>query len=466
MRRRNRVRRSGMVKYVRVSLHDRKQISAILRSAERFLDRVVLLKQAGAVRTNRQIIWPSLGDAVTASEMHKHARLVLMPLERLGSESGASGCHVVIGRFERIGKNDNTLSRSHPLVIKFPRTKERRKGNQSLAREKRQKEEVQDLIDELGSNTEHIAAPLWLDTTGAYHVLWSVLEAAEKDDRDADALRIYDLRHALSGHPPPETWDGRLNFHEAFRSVFELLRYFHAPAHGARKSKSVLKEYRTGEEVDYLRRFNKKKEWGKALRTAWPSATVRVAGKTWPNPIHVLSRLGRVKVSAFCRAVHGDLHPRNIVFAADAQPRIIDFGWVRTSRHVVKDFALLECNLRFQILPPHIPVEDMLHMARWIHSTKPPSFRDPRVRERAKLIEELREIVRARMALWDVKTQRDFDREYVIPLFLVAFGLLKHLHQAQNQTAALLTVLSLAKYIDTEVLPRLGRHPVPARKPA
>jgi len=48
----------------------------------------------------------------------------------------------------------------------------------------------------------------------------------------------------------------------------------------------------------------------------------------------------------------------------------------------------------------------------------------------------------------------DWDLEYVLPTFLTAFGLIKHLDRCDNQSAAILTVLCLATYVRDIILPK------------
>lgn len=49
-----------------------------------------------------------------------------------------------------------------------------------------------------------------------------------------------------------------------------------------------------------------------------------------------------------------------------------------------------------------------------------------------------------------------WDVEYLVPLFLVAFGLLTHARSCDNLIAARLFVLTLARLIEARILPGLA----------
>lgn len=168
----------------------------------------------------------------------------------------------------------------------------------------------------------------------------------------------------------------------------------------------------------------------------------------------VLRRLASLpELSLRVGFIHGDLHPRNIVFADDGTPRVIDFGWARPPddpedppqlQHIVKDFVLLEANLRFMTLPPFLPYDEVTALADWIGmGNNPPTVKHAECKLRIDLISELREVGERHIGGCS-----DWDAEYVVPLFLVSLGLLKHSHSADCPWAARYTVLALAKHLD------------------
>lgn len=62
-----------------------------------------------------------------------------------------------------------------------------------------------------------------------------------------------------------------------------------------------------------------------------------------------------IKVSPYL--VHGDLHARNLMLSQSnpAKTELIDFGWVH-SGHPAKDFVLMECTLKYMLLPELLPI--------------------------------------------------------------------------------------------------------------
>jgi hypothetical protein len=166
----------------------------------------------------------------------------------------------------------------------------------------------------------------------------------------------------------------------------------------------------------------------------------------------VLDRIRKLPEALLsCGAIHGDLHPRNVILGEKSEPFLIDYGWARDSQHVAKDFVLLECNLRFVTLPPEIPEKDVLAMCTWLSMRDaPPSVTDPVCEVRCELIRTVRRSLVSVIAESPkgAAPQLFWITEYVAPLFLVALGLFQHLPNYSNQLAARLTVLSLATYIN------------------
>jgi serine/threonine protein kinase len=144
-------------------------------------------------------------------------------------------------------------------------------------------------------------------------------------------------------------------------------------------------------------------------------------------------------------AVHGDLHPKNIVLDDDENARIIDFGWAQRESHVVLDYLLLDHNLRATTLPSQLGQSDVLRFAAFLRPSQDPTSLPSIVRSRASIIKE--EIWRRALS-----AVHDWDREYLIPLLLVGYGLLVHLDQARNQPALVATVLTLARELEGVVV--------------
>lgn len=196
-------------------------------------------------------------------------------------------------------------------------------------------------------------------------------------------------------------------------------------------------------------------DWTEAWRRAWADSGEREVlelGITWHNPFWVLEQLRGRTFDLAMGAIHGDLHPRNIVVAGDDDaltPHIIDFGWAHPTRHVVKDFALLELNLRFVVLPPSVEDAALRQFAGWVADIPPPPTGDPVIDERSRMVQLVRE--RAHRCL-DASAGPGWDAEYVVPLFLISLGLLRHASSFDNTSAGRLTVLSLGEHVAQTVL--------------
>jgi hypothetical protein len=365
------------------------------------------------------------------------ATLVLLPMERLGAEQGKSGSRVMVAYFKSPGTDEEGRPILRPMVLKLSRagkfgelkTEERRAG----------------FIEKLAVEKDHFAIPEYFhrENGAEYGVLWSPFAfEGILFTGDAPQLEIQDFHRRLTDvatHVPGPTPNQTKKLAQTLDKVFSFL----TPVHKGKLSKPrpLVSEY-----VKYIRRLEAKNSWGQKWREVWPDSkpTVRYKNRERTNPLWVLERLKALKpIPLFCGVVHGDLHPRNIVFAGDA-PYLIDFGWTAKNKHIAKDFALLECNFRFMVLPADVPFEDVEHMATWIRfGDDPPPF-GPRAD--CLLATELIRTLRKRAKLV-FPNDTDWDYEYVVPLFLVAMGLLKHLRTADNQMSAILTVLSLADYI-------------------
>ncbi len=224
--------------------------------------------------------------------------------------------------------------------------------------------------------------------------------------------------------------------------VFEILKpLHHRGGRAACKPRKILDEYKW-----YLRGV---RETEVRWVNRWAPERQRYCRGTKINPLWVLNQLRQMSpVNLYLGAIHGDLHPHNIVLSETGVPHIIDFGWAQSERHIAKDFVLLECNFRFMYLRADIPQADMKKLAAWVRFDVDKDHEAPVLGDRAGQINArlIRQVRRKAQRAFH-KTKTNWDEEYVIPLFLVAVGLLKHLRDADNQFSAILTVEKTAEYI-------------------
>jgi hypothetical protein len=442
-------------------LLDEDEQNAIELSAGKVLEKIKSCKKDEGVLNFGETVWPAVIERNNVS-----AELVVVPLDRLGAVQGISGNHVLVGYF---ADKDRRLIPSRPMVIKLS-------PKRGAAKLKDEYDRAQKIRLHLAYYPGNFALPIYYERVKDYGVLWSpfsssipLLRGYPRGGGPRLALGIDDLWHRLRGRPGPETWENPLvfaarpgreagsmeldaapypaiNLEEAFRTVFELLKPLHLDNGAAtRIEKDLVDEYKV-----YLR--NMERDWGRVWDGRWAPKTeekLNIYGRTRMNPLWVLDQLRRNKPEhLYCGGVHGDLHPKNILFSEQKAPGVIDFGWAAPQGHIAKDFVLLECNLRFMVLRPELPTEHVEQIANWVaFNALPPVFNDGYCKERIGLIQVVRQVADEtfpRPTNWAI--------EYVTPLFLVALGLLRQLQDADNQLSAELTVLSAGEYVAHNVL--------------
>ncbi len=332
---------------------------------------------------------------------------------------------------------------SRLMVFKFLRN--RGTSEDKLSEEKRRYDEIKPFI-----HPDHqyaFAEPIKCFECKGYEFLWSPFTSAASATSMTSDLAHNDLWKQLRMRPGSDNQPRHLRKETILQRVFDHLYLPHRKGGSScRRKRSFALEY-----GKYLRGIwgsdpRSEPGWWKYWELTWaPPSKRRISafGKEHTNPLWVLACLRDQEYDFHCGAIHGDLHPKNVVLSEE-EPHIIDFGWAQPDEHVAKDFVLLECNLRFMLLRRDMDIESTQRFARWIEWNKRvPEVSCDYCSRRMQLVRRLREI--AAKHLPDTK---DWDKEYVIPLFLTAFGLLKHLGAADNQIAAVMTILALADYIE------------------
>lgn len=424
---------------------DQPRLNAISRSATNLIaamfDTALSASHCDCVWPLIDAVWPARSTNAYRKFPKNQITLTLMPLSRIGQMEGKSGSLVLIGCFH--DSQNSEVPSSHPVVVKTA---------PSL---------TSDLQNEYGNALnirpfayEHkdvFSIPFRKDSQGDFDVLWSIFsanaplwEVESPAALDPSRWKVRDFRDLLDDKRRRDAGisveDSSRFASKVLKATYSTMRNLHVPF-GRRQSQSkgVIGEYEW-----YLRDFPTK--WGEEWNSVFGPATsisTRFAGREWANPLWLLEHLKEVRCDFTVGAVHGDLHPGNIVITSHYDPRIIDFGWARDDAHIAKDFVLMECNLRFLFLRPQLASEEVDFMANWIQwGAGLPDGLTPYCKDRCNLILELRSL--AQKALGE---QADWNREYLLPLFLVAFGLLRFAPQLGNQQAAILSVLALATHI-------------------
>ncbi|REJ65668.1 MAG: hypothetical protein DWQ31_17160 [Planctomycetota bacterium] len=408
--------------------YDAGRLEAIRESARRLLQSMLSDHGCECVWGWKESIWPGrllrdYRDLQLAS-----AVLVLVPLSRIGQMEGKSGSLVLIGYLADAEHDE--IPHSHPLVVK---TIPKSKG----AKLQTEYENGKSIKPFAYDQKDVFAIPFCFDEEHpAYNVLWSIFSASEPlwtEGVDQPNLVVRDLRNLITAGDDE-------NVKAVLSDTFKTLRNLHFPF-----GKVLREPRRFGEEYEwYKREFGH--VWGDEWVEFWGDSDqqhVEIDGEQRTNPLWVLRKLDQVEKEITVGAVHGDLHPGNIVLSATGQARIIDFGWSHDRAHVAKDFALLECNLRFLTLRTQLSAGEVQRFAQWIEwdAVIPDGLGDY-CRGRAELVRHLRSLARSAYP-----EDTDWDWEYAVPLFMIAFGLLRFAPQLGNQPAAIETVLSLSDHI-------------------
>jgi len=447
----NELQLSGELDY---DILDPRRLAAVLDSAKRLFTR---LYKEGSGLGNwglRESVWPALGAASANDTKHLdiEPRLTLVPLSRIGARGGFSGSDVLLAYFFDQNKK---IYASHPLVLKLS---EQKGLEGKLIDEERRAHQIRPYV---AYNKESFAVPIYLDTSSSseFDVLWSPFALPELIELGFRInLLNRDMRELLE--PKKGGASGKIEQIDELlgllKSVYAVCQPLHTRAGlWGQYPRSFSEEY-----AKYLRHFQA--EWGKEWITQWGRAeTFEDGGRTLTNPIWVLERLRHAaKVRLTCGAVHGDLHPGNILFSDPKTPSIIDFGWADPDAHLAKDYVLLECNLRFTHLPGNTPISEVMKFTSWVGmNQEAPQIDHEWCRDAARAIASLRSLFRNRVEQLTASAGRDlevdWDLEYVVPLFLVSFGLLRFIDDYRNQIAAREFVLHLADYLRRGVIPNL-----------
>jgi hypothetical protein len=414
------------------------RLKAIKESAEALVAKFDDKESDECVWNVAESVWPALAMPEYRGKAVKNVHLRLVPLARIGQMEGKSGSLVLIGVLA--DADDAGRPHSHPVVVKTLSVAERDKLRQEYDNARSIKPFAYDQKDNL-------AIPISFETNrSGFDVLWSIYSPADpswhagKPGSTMVKLGIEDLRKPLEDGDDAKA-------KPIIDATFSLLRNLHRRLNQADvEERSYSDEYKR-----YLRGFDDG-VWGDKWREAWGPQTVEKiydAGKEFTNPFWVLEKLRDLRKPLFIGAVHGDLHPGNVVITG-GHPRIIDFGWAQDRAHIMKDFALMECNLRFHTVRPELNQRDVYALSDWIEWDEPvPTTLGAYAKARAVMIQHLRSIAKDRVS--EAEKTTDWQWEYIVPLFFVAFGLLRFATQLGNQQAAVRFVLSLASQISQKL---------------
>jgi hypothetical protein len=444
---------------IELQLLDDIEFRTILDSTNIFLKEVWGKEGRKRIELSLKTIWPGLGSATP--EIH----LVLLPLDRVGSEAGFSGTRVLITYFKDVKKRKKAdIHPSRPMVVKI-RQVDKTTGHCELKKEHDRALQIRKYAKHV---MESFAWPLQFYPASESiksSVLWSSFYSSSQPINLSEPNRLFLTQLGLYGVLAKEMGSGiikntdeygpaidpkSIDVVRVFHQVFGCLKHLHWHLKTGpivtNKDIYLVRHY-----SKYLRDFKSKGDWGDTWRNIWGTESEKNnrENKSLYNPVFVLKQLEKLKTTMCVGAIHGDLHPRNIVFAKDQSPKIIDFGWANQRSHIAKDFVLLECNLRFMVLRPDISLHLLKSLTKWtpFYNEFVPTG-DDYIDTRACFIKTLHDI-----ASCHFKQNVNWDIEYLVPFFITAIGLLKpkQFSSCHNQLAAKMTIEYLANYLGRKI---------------
>ena len=365
--------------------------------------------------------------------------LVVLPLERVGAPAGRSGARVFVAYFRARATGAAAGPCSLPFAVKIDK-KQKMKGE--LSRVER--------LPPLGATTEaRLAKPIdcldRMPIEGDRAILIAPFRSVYEPPEDIKVNDLWSVLQTADGPRDSEHDDAWPQVARYVEGALDIVDGLHRGEGSGRRTQTYAKA------MEWYLRETRVPGGAAGPRGHLPRGIfgdeprVSAFGRDWVNPTRIIDGLLQPtqKLKTTMGSVHGDLHPRNIVLDKSDKPHIIDFGWARTDAPVVVDYILLDINLRSITLPSQVRESDVFGIAGFLRGDRKPTGLRPAVRARVDLIHE---------HIWGrVKQQRivrNWTSEYVIPFFMMAYGLLVHLDTARNQMALVATVLAAAEYID------------------
>ncbi len=103
---------------------------------------------------------------------------------------------------------------------------------------------------------------------------------------------------------------------------------------------------------------------GQAIFSERADGTWQFGTERLPNPLHY-ARGARFQVDSFFTTIHGDLNGQNILLDPNRATWLIDFLTTTDDGHILQDYAALETDLRFRLIPRSgVTLDSLLKWAR------------------------------------------------------------------------------------------------------
>jgi hypothetical protein len=356
----------------------------------------------------------------------------LASLDRIGGEYGHGGSRVFVAAFNGKDAHGNIIA-SMPLLAKIVEDNTSQ-ANKLLAEQERYKGIGNLLVH------RHHAAPLEVYPSDRKNLSTRILWSEFLDESVAQGLPSQsprELRHRIEGGE----WD---NATDCLAATYKILRRAHQCS--TCEHIALFPHY-----SPYLRL---ERGWQQKLAASIGSdQSIKVLGLLVRNPLMTLEFVQRnlAHCHGICSlsAVHGDLHPRNVIVGDIQRAALIDFGWTQRSFHTMVDFVLMETSLKFFYLPWSLRRRELI-AAESALSTEfmpIPTVSDEWLAGALRLLQ----VVRQNADHYLIKSDEHwFVKQYLLPLFLITMGTFNFAAKVTNLEYLLLSAGLLAEQIEKE----------------
>lgn len=353
-------------------------------------------------------------------------RIQLFPLDRVGGKDGYSGSQVFVAKFYGSYKEERKELKSSSLLLKVAygdraasNLLEEEKNYKSIKNKLPRRHHVEVLRSNLSSNNKMC-------------IQWSEF-IQETGFSDLPESAQPTLRESLH----------RENWEQAQRSLTCLYD-------------TTLKDMHVGHNVSDYAYFEAYRDY---RRSGWledlakavgeQTDTFSVFGYRIRNPCILYRKLEKssdvITGKAHLSAVHGDLHPNNVL-VNDSQPAVlIDYGWSKPAFNTVVDFVLMEASLKFFSLAWNVNRSDLKQFERAVVKEFLPdqiTVNDTNMAFMRNYVKLIRE-----KASRFVDAE-DFELQYLLPLFCVTMGQFKYAKKVNNLSYLLFSAGLLAEKLE------------------
>ena len=360
----------------------------------------VIARSAHRLGTKHSAIWRE-------EKISQIQRVKLVTLNHLGGQPGYSGSRLFAAALRGTKTRGGSIE-SQPLLLKLV------ENNPATAEKRRNELTRYDAIRHQLPSRAH-ARPFYTTPkqgkSAATRLVWSEF-IDETTIAGLPKGPPTELRHVLEQN----RWNDAT---VSLRAAYQILDQAHR---GSYASVCYFDHY-----AAYLRM---NKGWINHLRSSLGNLeSIKALGTTVPNPLGLIDAIQKrpslTTSSAHLSAVHGDLHPKNILVGKIFKACLIDFGWSQASFHTIVDFVFMEASLKFFRLPWHVPRLDLIRFERSLSSEYLPDIpmHDLSLRNAFQLIRTIRE---AAMIYIKSSEKNWYERQYLLPLFFVTAGLFSY----------------------------------------